>query len=63
MRYVSLSRAGTNSMVSVNADMVTQVYVHNPEPPTSLIVFEKNHTVVVEGSVEDVTKLLAGERE
>jgi hypothetical protein len=50
-------------MVSVNADMVTQVYVHNPEPPTSLIVFEKNHTVVVEGSVEDVTKLLAGERE
>jgi hypothetical protein len=63
MRFVMLSRAGTNSSVSVNADKVTQVYVDKPDPPTSLIVFEKDHSIVVNGRVEDIGKLLAGEGE
>ena len=63
MRYVILSKAGTSSQVSINADRVTHVDVHNPDPPTVRITFEKDHFVVTNGNLEDITNLLAGERE
>jgi len=62
MRFVILSKAGTNSLVSVNADQVTRVDVLNPDAPTVRVTFEKDHAVVVDGTLEDVTNLLAGLR-